>query len=74
MAENPAGGTAKRKGETLASTLVSVAIIAGATALGLQHVFAPEGVLGAYTLAGAISGTPIIVRRGDGGGNGNGRN
>lgn len=57
-------GTQPRRGmDVLSNTIVAVAVVAGATLLGIDHVLAPEGVLAAYGIAAAVSGLPIVVKR-----------
>lgn len=59
---------ARRARDVISNTIIAVAIIGGATVLGIDHVLAPEGVLGAYGIAAAVGGLPIVVKRGDTGG------
>lgn len=60
------GSQPRRTIDVVSNTVVAVAIVAGSTILGVDHVLAPEGVLAAYGIAAAVSGLPIVVKRADG--------
>lgn len=58
----------RRTIDAVTQTIVSVALIAGASVLAVDGVFDVGSTLAAYALAGAVSGLPIVVKR-DGGSN-----
>lgn len=57
------GQEPRRTIDVVSNTIVAVAITAGATFLGSIDTLAPEGILAAYTIAAAVSGLPIVVKR-----------
>lgn len=57
------GTQPRRIMDVVSNTIVAVAVVAGSTLLGIDHVLAPEGVLAAYGIAAAVSGLPIVVKR-----------
>lgn len=57
------GTQPRRTVDAVSNMIVAIAIVAGATVLGVDHVLAPEGVLAAFGIAAAVSGLPIVVKR-----------
>lgn len=60
------GSPARRKNDQLGNTIIAVVLIIGATVLAYQDKLTAEGLLAAYTLAAAVGGVPIVVRRSNG--------
>lgn len=56
-------GEQKRKSDTVQHTVISLAMIAASTFLAGKGVLSPEMTLAAWTLAAAVIGTPVVVRR-----------
>lgn len=62
---NLPGTQGRRTADVISNTIVSAVITICATILGLHHVLSPEGVLGAFGMAAAVGGLPIVVKRTD---------